>query len=161
MCRALLASATCEMITQQARRSSCVFCHLFYTRTLSHDCLLPHALIQSLARMLLPLCHSLAFFLLLRLTRSLVCFLPSSFPPYLPYSVTRSFVCFLPHSFPLIARLILTFYTPSLPHSLTYTIAFLLLHFLTNYLARSLSLLSLLTRPLAFSTHSLTSLLTQ
>ena len=109
-----------------------VFHHLFYTYTLtlSHDCLLPHALIQSFARMLLALVHSLAFFLLPRLIRSLTCFLSSSLPPFLPHSLTRSFACFLPRSFPLIARLILTFHSHSLTHLLTHT--FLPLHFLTN-----------------------------
>ena len=136
-CRALLASATGKKGTQQARRSPFVFCHPFYshTLTLSHDCLLPQKLIQSLARILLALCQSLAFFLLPRLTLSLTCFLPSSIPPYLPHSLTHSFACFLPHSFPLIARLILTFHSPFLTHSLhslthihTHTHTFLL-HF--------------------------------
>ena len=108
-----------------------VFYHLFYihTLTLSHDCLLSDALIQSFARMLLALVHSLAFFLLPRLIRSLTCFLSSSLPPYLPNSLTRSFACFLPHSFLVIARLILTFHSHS--HSLTHTHFFVPL-FLTN-----------------------------
>ena len=146
------------MLLQQVWNSPFVFCHLFYTHTLilSHGCLLPDALIQSLARMLLVLCHSLAVANLFT----------TFFSPSLPPSFTNSLVCLLSPSFlPFNSSLDFNF-PHSLTHSLTHTIALLLLHFLTYYVARLLSLLSLLTRLLAFRftlslTYSLNNLLTR
>ena len=135
MYRALLAPPTGKMGMQQARRSPFVFCNQFYTLTLSHDCFLPPALIQSLARMLLSsLCHSLAFFLLPRHTRLLTFFLLLSFltglpRPYLPYSLNRvlpslanpvTLACFLPASLP---HSLVCYYPPYLAHSLTRSFA--------------------------------------
>ena len=132
-----------------------VFYHLFYTHTLtlSHDCLLPHALIQSFARMLLALVHSLAL-LPTSPTHSIAYLLSVFFPPSLPPSFTNSLVCLLSPSF-LPFNSSLDF---KLPLSLTHT--FLLLYFLTKFHSLTLSSFSSHS-PARFPTHSLTNLLIQ
>ena len=152
MCQALLASATGK--NSQATGMALAICVLScILNSYSHSprmtaSFLAHSFNRLLACFLL--CHSIAYFLLPRVTRSLTCFLPFSLPSYLPYSLTRSFACVLPHSVPLIARLILIFHSSFLTHSLTHsslTYNFLRLRVLTNHLACSLSLAT-------FSSHS-------
>ena len=129
----------------------CLDINFTFILSLSHDCLLIHALIQSLARLLHALCYSLAFSPASQ-THSVAYLLPAFLAPSLPTPplplFSYSLVCllspsFLPFDSSLDFNLSLSF-----PHSLTHT--FSLLHFLTNYLARSLSLLSHLICPLAF-----------
>lgn len=148
----LLVSATGKMVTQQARCSQFLLYNLFYTHTLalSHDWLLPHWFSRLLACFLLSVTRSLSSGFHDSLDRLLVsCLLPSFLTSpihwlarLLAFSIIPSLYSSLDFNRPL---------THLLPHSLSLSHTFLLLHFLTHYLARLLSLVSRFSRTCSLS----------
>ena len=145
----------------------CVLSSILHSYSHSPARLPPSSRTRSIACSHASFSLSLARFLPDSPIHSVAYFVPAFCPPSLPpHSLTHSFACFLSHFFTLNARLILSFY--SLPLSLNHSLAntFFLFHFLTNYLASSLSPPSFLTRQLAFRrslslSYSLNNLLTR
>ena len=158
-----VASATDKMVTQQARRSP--FCVLSSILHPYSHCL---ARLPPSSRTYLIVCshgsctRSLARFLPASPTHSIANLFSVFFPPTLPPSFTNWPVCLLSPSFiPFNSSLDFNL-PPTHTHSHTH---FLASSLLDKYFTRSLSLLSLLTRLLAFRltlslTYSLNNLLT-